>query len=353
MTSPAPTHDSRLRNSQPPSIVVSYSRLMARQLRLQEKDLGKLLRGTGLSIPALMDDTTLLSKQQQLQIMANAMVLSRDEAFGLKLGQLLTPPTHGPLGFLANSSPNLITAIRDFQNFIPARVSLFHCHNEFEGHDLACHFSVDIQDSPSLYRCMSECFILALIALIEFVLGKTFTEGKIQLSYSRPQYYRSYDAIIHCPVQFNAAVNKLVIPENLLYTANASSNHESYEFALHQCQKILSKLDQPGQPATQRLKRLLLTHPPGQLNEEDAARLNFISKRTLARRLQAEGSTFRDLRDELLMTLATDYLRDTNLSVESIASLLNYHDSSSFRRAFKRWTQQTPQQFRSKLKRAV
>ena len=44
--------------------------------------------------------------------------------------------------------------------------------------------------------------------------------------------------------------------------------------------------------------------------------------------------------------LAADYLRDTDLTVEAIAAILNYHDSSSFRRAFKRWHNVTPQQFR-------
>lgn len=329
-----------------PSIAVSYSRLMARKLNLQEKGLGLLLRGSGLGVSELMSDATLLTKDQQLQIMTNAMELSGDAAFGLQLGQLLTPPTHGPLGFLANSSPNLITAIRDFHNFIPARVSLFRCHTEFEGGDLACYFAVDIEGSANLYRCVSECFILALISLIEFVLGKKLTEGRIQLAYPKPRYHRSYRAIVNCPIQFNASSNKLVVPEKLLFTVNASSDHENYEFALQQCQKMLSQLDGAIPSVTQRLKRLLLTHPPGKLNEDDAAKLNFISKRTLARRLEAENSSFRELRDELLRALAIDYLRDTGLSVESISGLLNYHDSSSFRRAFKRWTGFTPQQFR-------
>ncbi|SVD29225.1 uncharacterized protein METZ01_LOCUS382079, partial [marine metagenome] len=77
--------------------------------------------------------------------------------------------------------------------------------------------------------------------------------------------------------------------------------------------------------------------------------LNFISKRTLARRLQTENTSFRELKDELQVSLAIDYLRDTGLSVEAVAVLLNYHDSSSFRRAFKRWTAMTPQQFRQNM----
>jgi AraC-like DNA-binding protein len=37
------------------------------------------------------------------------------------------------------------------------------------------------------------------------------------------------------------------------------------------------------------------------------------------------------------------------MSVEAIAALLNYHDSANFRRAFKRWFQVSPDQYRQRL----
>jgi AraC-like DNA-binding protein len=322
---------------------------MARHLQLQEKNLGILLKGSGLSVKELMDDTTLLTKSQQLQIAHNAMHYSGNPAFGLDFGRALTPPTHGPLGFLANSSPNLLTAIRDFQNFIPGRISIIRCHSEYRDNNLDCYFEVDIEGNPELYRCVAEAFSLSLISLVEFVLGEKFSQGTLHFDYGKPPYYAEYAKSVHCPIRFDASANKLVVPEKLLLTANVSSDFENYQFALQQCQRMLDELDGSEHPMTHRVRRQLLSHPPGQLSEEDAARQNFISKRTLARRLEAENSAFRELRDHLLMSLATDYLRDTTLSVEAVAVLLNYHDSSSFRRAFKRWTGMTPQQFRQNV----
>lgn len=329
-----------------PSIAVGYSRLVARQLHLNEKELDVLLRGSGLSVSELMDDATLLTNSQQLQIMHNAMEYSGNPAFGLQLGRALTPPTHGPLGFLANSSPSLGIAIQDFQIFIPARVSVFSSRAEVRDNQLECYFDVDIEHNPELYRCMSECFFMALIALIEFVLGNEFTEGRIFCNYAKPEYFEEYEKAIRCPIEFGAPSNMLIVPEKLLLTTNVSSDFQSYDFALKQCQRMLNELDDTERQTTHRVKKQLLSHPPGRLSEDMAAQQNFISKRTLARRLEAENSSFRQLRDELLMTLATDYLRDTAYSVESIAGLLNYHDCSSFRRAFKRWTGKTPQQYR-------
>jgi AraC-like DNA-binding protein len=87
----------------------------------------------------------------------------------------------------------------------------------------------------------------------------------------------------------------------------------------------------------------------GDISEETAASMLFISKRTLSRKLKQEGSSFRKIRDELLSQQACSYLANSEMSVDAIAAILNYHDSSNFRRAFKRWFQLTPDQFRRQL----
>jgi AraC-like DNA-binding protein len=71
-----------------------------------------------------------------------------------------------------------------------------------------------------------------------------------------------------------------------------------------------------------------------------------MSKRTLARKLKRENSSFRQIREEVLSRQAASYLCDSQMSVEAIATLLNYHDTASFRRAFKRWFGLTPDQYR-------
>ena len=75
-----------------------------------------------------------------------------------------------------------------------------------------------------------------------------------------------------------------------------------------------------------------------------------MSKRTLARKLDLEQTSFRQIRDQLLAQQASDYLRSSHLTVDAIAALLNYHDSANFRRAFKRWFGIAPVAFRHAAK---
>jgi hypothetical protein len=96
----------------------SYSRIVARELGLHERDLPRLLRGTGLSTDILLPgDETRLSGRQQLRIIDNGQRMLEAPEFGLRLGRQLNPTAHGPLGYLALSSPDLITALESLRDF--------------------------------------------------------------------------------------------------------------------------------------------------------------------------------------------------------------------------------------------
>ncbi|MFP5484012.1 MAG: helix-turn-helix domain-containing protein, partial [Gammaproteobacteria bacterium] len=135
-------------------------------------------------------------------------------------------------------------------------------------------------------------------------------------------------------------------PLALCHEPNASANHESYRLALQTCETMLAQLQTQTSSYQNRLKKMMLSRPPGTLSEEEAAATLFMSKRTLARKLKQENSNFRQIRDDILSSQAASYLRESSLSIENIAALLNYHDSANFRRAFKRWFGQSPEQYR-------
>ena len=49
---------------------------------------------------------------------------------------------------------------------------------------------------------------------------------------------------------------------------------------------------------------------------------------------------------DIRLALAKKYLLDPHLNLQQIALLLGYSEQSAFQRAFKQWTQQTPQNWR-------
>lgn len=328
----------------------NYSRLIARVLALQIRDLPELLSSTQLSVEQFMQEDTLLTSQQQIQILNNSLRLSKDEAFGLHLGSQLNPSTHGSMGFLVNSSPDLLTALNAFQTYVPTRMSFTRLELITDPKWLKCYYYIDRDVSEDVRRCLAEASAMILFEFAEFIVGQPLDEAITSFTYSEPHYSQRYSDFIPGEIEFSAPHIMVKIPLYLCQVLNASANRETYLLALKQCEKMLAQLLSNKHTNEYRVQKMMLSNPSGILNEEDAAAAMFISKRTLARRLQKEGTAFRKIREAILSQQAVAYLSDNNISVEAIAALLNYHDSANFRRAFKRWFQMSPDQYRQYLK---
>lgn len=102
------------------------------------------------------------------------------------------------------------------------------------------------------------------------------------------------------------------------------------------------KRNPAGGPMAARVRSRLLADPGRIPSMEEVAAELHVDARTLRRRLEAEGATFRGLVGAVRMELAVDLLRNTRLSVEEVSRRLGYLDSRSFARAFKRWTGASP-----------
>ena len=78
----------------------------------------------------------------------------------------------------------------------------------------------------------------------------------------------------------------------------------------------------------------------------DIAQVFNLSERTLRRYLQQENTSYRQLLEEVRREMAQYWLRRPQETITSVALRLGFSDSSNFSRAFQRWFQQTPGQFR-------
>jgi AraC-like DNA-binding protein len=75
-----------------------------------------------------------------------------------------------------------------------------------------------------------------------------------------------------------------------------------------------------------------------------------MSRSTLRRRLREQGTTLRALLQEVRQDHALRYLRQQDVSIDEIAYLVGYDDSTAFHKAFRKWTGATPAELRARMR---
>jgi AraC-like DNA-binding protein len=100
-------------------------------------------------------------------------------------------------------------------------------------------------------------------------------------------------------------------------------------------------------PFSERVRRLVGQQLGGTtMTPASIARTLAVSRRTLSRRLGDEGTSFRDILNDVRREFACALLQDRSLSVGDIAFFLQYSEPAAFHRAFRRWTGPPPRDFR-------
>ncbi len=150
------------------------------------------------------------------------------------------------------------------------------------------------------------------------------------------------------PVEFEREHTQLVLSSALL-DRHVTQNEASLRHFLRHPVLIMLTQDYTNSSWTTQvrhiLRRKLLDMP--ELNDI-AASLD-IHPQTLRRRLSAEGTTFKDLKNQVRRDTALHFLGKQGLSIEEIAHRAGFSESSAFIRAFKGWTGVTPYSYRKGL----
>ena len=163
-----------------------------------------------------------------------------------------------------------------------------------------------------------------------------------------PEHVEEYAQNFHGPVVFGQRTSSIELPHHWLDLRSPYYHAELWDQSMHQLSDKMRELGaSAGKVYTHHTWAQLRSHEPPLPGLADVAAQLHISERTLNRRLQAEGTTYRELRAQLLNQWARLYLLETDASVEAIAMKLGYQDAANFRRAFRARTGIAPGEFRS------
>ena len=109
--------------------------------------------------------------------------------------------------------------------------------------------------------------------------------------------------------------------------------------------RYLSKLDRDD--TVLQIKAKLLEHlPSGNITEEEVAKSLNMSIRTMQRKLKVLDKSYKQIMDDTRRELAVEYVREGDVPITTITFILGFSEPANFTRAFKRWTGQSPSEYR-------
>lgn len=177
------------------------------------------------------------------------------------------------------------------------------------------------------------------------ILERPLPNTLMLLPYAPPKHWREYECLFRCHVLFGQDAMEWHFDIAVMDQPCPSANSTAAQTCRSLCERILQLRVGETSLAGNIRSRCLATPPPFPTAARMARDLE-VSLRDLHRRLAAEETSYKAVVDSVRESLAKEYLANTTVTVEKVAERLGYYDAANFRKVFKRWTGQTPAQYR-------
>jgi AraC-like DNA-binding protein len=304
-----------------------------------------LQRITGLSLRVLDDPDARVPLTQLAPLIGQIGTLTHDPAIGLKLG--MDPDTVYPSGLawgIMRNSPTLGLGIERFARFIRILSEFLSIELLNEADEVVVFFHID---PPSFELAFPiELMLARFLTTVRQILGQRFYPKRTTVRHARPDHAPGYYQLFGPEMRFDQPCNSLVLPAERL--SNAIIRRDIYleRLLLRHGEQLLADLT-TDEPFSRQVKNLILQSLfTGEVDVEMIADRLQMSRYTLYRKLKDEAVAFQDLLQETRRELALHHLTRRELSIQEIAFLLGFAEPSTFNRAFKRWTGQSPRHYR-------
>jgi AraC-like DNA-binding protein len=314
--------------------------MIHRTLSAHAIDAGALFRRAGLDPDRLRDPNARYPLVGMQRLWALATLASGDECFGLEVAQAWHPTTFHALGYSALASETLREALLRMVRY--GRVVTTGVTLELqENRDEVAVKLLGSLPNDRMVPASIDAGVASIVILCRQGRGGEIDPVRVKLTRARPTCSSRLEAFFGCPVDFDATGNCLLFRVADLDARLPTANSVLLRVNEQVLTDYLARLERSEVTVRVQAKLIQLL-PSGEVDESSIARALNLSLRSMQRKLNARGVTFRKLLDETRRQLAEQYLKDSTLSVSEIAYLLGFAEVSSFSRAFRRWTGHAP-----------
>jgi AraC-like DNA-binding protein len=322
---------------------------IADDLRRAGHALDGLLKEVGLARADLASPEDRIPYAAYVGPIERAAVLLGDPGYGLKLGASRDVRDNGLLGFIALNSPTLRDALANIERYVRVTNEGIDAVFEADGQGFGLRFR-ETDASLRGLRHNSEQAAAQIVRGARELTRKRVAPVRVEFMHGRPNARIDYEGTLGCPIKFRAEWDGVVYAEETLRLPVIGADNKLLRVLEGACRKIVGPAPRKHDLIHSVREYVVQRLAKGAAPFDDVARHFHMSSKTLERRLSERGTGYRGLVDGIRCDLAKHYLADTDLRLQQIAYLLGYSEPAPLARAFKRWTDRTPMQYRAKLR---
>ncbi|MNZ81638.1 Urease operon transcriptional activator [compost metagenome] len=267
-----------------------------------------------------------------------------DEFFGMDPRQLKS----GSLAFLcrcAMAQPTLATGLGSGLGFLS--LMLEHLPAQLVHQQSLAEIVLLEDDLPPRRAFTYFTYWMIVHGVACWLAGRRIPILAIELRCAEPDFCDDYKVMFSENLRFDRPRTRMIFSADCLELPIKRSADELKRFLAQAPANILVKYRDP-QSLASRIKHDLRQLPAQHWPETDSlAQRLCMSASTLRRRLAEEGQTYQGLKDSVRKELAIVWLAEPSISFAEIATRLGFADTSSFYKAFRKWSGSNPGHYRS------
>jgi AraC-like DNA-binding protein len=268
-----------------------------------------------------------------------------DPALGVRAGGALRVRQLGLLGYVTCYSGTLRDALRRWARY--GRVFSDAMHVDLG--DGPRNEKLTIRSlAPGPQHSLQQDFMLAAwLQVGRELTGVDIVPVEVSFTHAQPLSILAHREHFRCPLHFDARSTFIAFRRSDLDLPVTKADTELSGYLNKYAEQVLASLvrgDTWNHTVRAAIWALLADGKPTLVRVADALG---VPRRTLQRRLAAEGTSLHHEIEEIRRTMAMAVLRDPSLSIADVSFLLGYAEPSAFFRSFRRWTGKTPLAFRS------
>lgn len=308
-------------------------------------DVGNILSRLGVTSELLQDRNARTPHEAQLLFWQVIEEVSGDADIGLHLGEHMPVYKGQVLQYLFLSSPTFGDGVNRALNYQRLLSDASHASMVVEANQAFITVESLSQRVVGL-RHLAECMAIGLIRFFQYVTDGAFKPSHIHFAHAAHSGTKEHERIFGCPVLFDQGENRIYFDRKVLDFPSLHAEPELLQLHEKLASEHVAKLER--QDIVNRVYKVLgEVLETGQVSLEDVATRLGLKARTLRTRLSEAGTNFNQLLADYRCNLAKRLLARTDESIDEIVYLTGFSEPSTFYRAFKRWTGQTPVEYRN------